>query len=264
MAQQVPTPAVLAVSGANSRTVRPNEIFPALEVSVVDHNAIPLVGFTVEWETVTQGAGVYDLTSTTDDNGIARTVGRAGLQVDATYEIRAHFRELGGAEASGSPVSFMISTVAPAAGSVFGAVNPDRLFVARPPDGVSAAFLPGGKTHGIAAVSDGSLYYVDDYWSQVRHVSASGWVTRVAGHPSGTAGFSGDGGPAVDAQFMAPKSLALSADERTLFVSDFDRVRAINLDDGSIDTYVGGGTLTSNAFAHEVALGFPDRLVVGP
>jgi len=64
-------------------------------------------------------------------------------------------------------------------------------------------------------------------------------VTTFAG--TGTRGFGGDGGPAVDAQFNNPGSLALGPDG-SLYISDNGnyRVRRIG-PDGKISTYAGNG-----------------------
>lgn len=97
---------------------------------------------------------------------------------------------------------------------------------------------PGGA---IALGPDGNLYVADTENHRVRKIDlASGAVTTIAG--SGTAGFSGDGGAAVDAMLNNPKDLEFDADG-LLWVADTDNhaVRTIDLASGIIDTAVGTG-----------------------
>jgi trimeric autotransporter adhesin len=60
---------------------------------------------------------------------------------------------------------------------------------------------------GLAVTADGGFLVADSNNNVVREVSASGTITRVAG--TGTAGFSGDDGPATDAQLSTPVGLAV-------------------------------------------------------
>ena len=68
-------------------------------------------------------------------------------------------------------------------------------------------------------------------------------VTTVAGN--GTAGFGGDGGPAVDAQLDYPRSLAFDADG-LLWIADTDNhvLRTVDLATGVITTAVGTGDVS--------------------
>ena len=86
-----------------------------------------------------------------------------------------------------------------------------------------------------------NLIYVADTWSNVvRRVDPStGAVTRVAG--TGQKGFSGDGGPALDAQFGAVFAIAIHAG--ALYLADLDnrRIRSVNLSTGIVGTVAGNG-----------------------
>jgi sugar lactone lactonase YvrE len=79
--------------------------------------------------------------------------------------------------------------------------------------------------------SKGNVYVADVNNHRVRKISAEPphTVTTLAG--TGTRGYSGDGGPATQAQLNLPRGLALSPDESTLYVTDSlnGRVRAISL-----------------------------------
>ena len=63
---------------------------------------------------------------------------------------------------------------------------------------------------GVAVTADGGFLIADFGNSEVREVSAAGVITRVAG--TGTAGNSGDDGPATDAQLAEPFGVAVTAD----------------------------------------------------
>lgn len=92
--------------------------------------------------------------------------------------------------------------------------------------------LIGGPGH--------QIYVADTFGHMVRRVDpATGVVTRVAG--TGQKGFSGDGGPALDAQFGAVFSIAIH--NGSLYIADLDnrRIRAVNLSTGIVSTVAGNG-----------------------
>lgn len=87
----------------------------------------------------------------------------------------------------------------------------------------------------------GSLYFVERLNHLVRRVDAkTGVISTVAG--SGKAGFGGDGGPARDAQFNQPHSLAFDA-AGDLYICDIlnHRIRKIDMKTGTIATWSGTG-----------------------
>ncbi len=57
--------------------------------------------------------------------------------------------------------------------------------------------------------ADGNLYFVDSNNCVVRKIDTDGIITTVAGN--GTSGYSGDGGPAVDASLREPDGIALDS-----------------------------------------------------
>jgi trimeric autotransporter adhesin len=68
-----------------------------------------------------------------------------------------------------------------------------------------------------------NLYFSDQANQRVRKVDAlSGIITTVAGN--GTGGFSGDGGPAIDAEIHVPEGVAVD-DSGNLFISDYENFR---------------------------------------
>jgi len=79
--------------------------------------------------------------------------------------------------------------------------------------------------------------------NRVRKVSwATGVITTIAGN--GSEGFSGDGGPALQAQFHGVYSVAVNSGETAVYVADLEnrRIRCINLKTGIITTVAGNGT----------------------
>jgi len=101
-------------------------------------------------------------------------------------------------------------------------------------------FAPFGVDFG----PDGSLYIADTVNHRVRKVAPDGVITTVAGSgPTGPkgGGFSGDNGPAVEAELCFPTSVAVSADG-SIFVSDSrnHRIRRIS-PEGVITTVAGSG-----------------------
>ena len=93
--------------------------------------------------------------------------------------------------------------------------------------------------YGMIAAPDGSYYVSDRGSNQIFHISPTFQVSLFAG--TGSPGFSGDGGPALQANFSGPSGLALDL-QGTLYVADTgnQRVRAIATD-GTIRTVAGSG-----------------------
>jgi hypothetical protein len=111
------------------------------------------------------------------------------------------------------------------------------------PDGVlrTVVDLPGEGVAGMAVDASGNVYL--SLGAKVVKVSAAGVRTVVAG--TGTTGFSGDGGPAVQAQLGQPGALALDG-AGDLYIADnaewpgAARVRKVDRM-GRISTVAGGG-----------------------
>jgi DNA-binding beta-propeller fold protein YncE len=85
------------------------------------------------------------------------------------------------------------------------------------------------------------MYFVEMKNHLVRRVDAkTGAISTVAG--TGKEGFSGDGGPAIEATFSQPHSIGLDGD-KFLYVADIGnhRIRRVDLKNGLIDTIAGNG-----------------------
>ena len=93
---------------------------------------------------------------------------------------------------------------------------------------------------GLAFGPDGSLYFSDGNNYRIRRVSPDGIITTVAGN--GGSGFSGDGGPALQAQIGRPERLHVARDGSILFgVFNGARIRKVD-PAGIITTVAGTGT----------------------
>jgi glucose/arabinose dehydrogenase len=101
---------------------------------------------------------------------------------------------------------------------------------ATPASAAPTASVPSAglqRPFGVAVAGNGTVFVADAGRHQVLRRTGDGRVSVVAG--TGTAGFSGDGGPAVDAELDSPRALAVGPDG-TLYVADTgnDRVRGIS------------------------------------
>jgi uncharacterized protein (TIGR03437 family) len=101
-------------------------------------------------------------------------------------------------------------------------------------DGGPATSALMDSPYGVAVDSSGNLFIVDTRNSRIRKVSASGIITTVAGN--GTAGSSGDGGPATSAS-LAPYGVAVDS-SGNLFIGDNSRIRKVSAS-GIITTVAG-------------------------
>jgi uncharacterized protein (TIGR03437 family) len=110
-------------------------------------------------------------------------------------------------------------------------------------DGGPATAAQFGVVKGVAADAWGNLFVADTDHHRVRRISPAGIVSTLAG--TGTAGFSGDGGPAAAAQLNLPYGLAVDL-AGYVYVADLgnSRVRRI-APDGTISTFAGNGTAGS-------------------
>jgi len=115
-----------------------------------------------------------------------------------------------------------------------------------PPDGLVSTFytLPASTSfhyfEGLAIDSHDNLYATEYAGNQVMRITPDGSATVVAG--TGVEGFSGDGGPATQAQLSSPSGVAVTADG-TLYIADTKnhRIRKVT-PDGTISTIAGIGT----------------------
>ncbi|TMB73578.1 MAG: hypothetical protein E6J52_11405, partial [Chloroflexi bacterium] len=107
-------------------------------------------------------------------------------------------------------------------------------------DGGPAAAAQLNNPVGMALDPAGNLYIADNANNRIRKVTSGGTISTYAG--SGSFGFSGDGGPATDAQLGVPVGVALDP-AGNLYIADHDngRIRKVT-SGGTISTYAGSGS----------------------
>jgi NHL repeat len=93
---------------------------------------------------------------------------------------------------------------------------------------------------GVAVTAEGGFLITDPFSSVVRKVSSTGVITRVAG--TGTAGNSGDDGPATEAELNEPGGVAVTADGGFLITDPESRVVRKVSSVGVITRVAGTGT----------------------
>ena len=119
---------------------------------------------------------------------------------------------------------------------------------------------------GITLDSAGNMYISDQYNNVIRKVTKStGIITTIAGN--GTAGFSGDNGPATSAKLNDPSlGIAFDADGNFYIADDGNsRIRKVTVATGIITTVAGNGTFGysgDNGLATSAALNGPEGVGV--
>jgi trimeric autotransporter adhesin len=111
---------------------------------------------------------------------------------------------------------------------------------APPATPVGATTISVGNTNRVTVDSAGNLYFSSSL-NCVFEISTSGTLTLIAGNSR--AGYSGDGGPATQAQLNSPNGLAIDS-SGDLFIADTGNnvVREIT-PNGIITTFAGNGTV---------------------
>jgi len=106
-------------------------------------------------------------------------------------------------------------------------------------DGGNASAALLHNPWGVAVDSQGNIFFADRGNHRVRRIGANGIITTFAGN--GRAGFSGDGGLAVNAQLDTPHAVAFAANGDLLIADYFNnRIRAVS-PAGVISTFAGNG-----------------------
>lgn len=133
-------------------------------------------------------------------------------------------------------------------------------------DGGPATEAAMNMPHELCFDPDGNIYVVERDSHAVRKIDrASGTISTVAG--TGEPGFSGDGGPATEAQLRIPHSIAFDGNG-DLLICDIGnhRIRRLSLATGIIDTYAGTGETAPTPDGAPLAgtpLNGPRTIVVG-
>jgi sugar lactone lactonase YvrE len=107
------------------------------------------------------------------------------------------------------------------------------------------AISTGVNAHSVAVDTAGDLYIADAGNNRIRKIAAAtGFITTVAG--DGSRGYSGDGGPAANAQLAGPTGVAVDT-AGNLYIADGarernDRIRRVAAATGVITTVAGNGS----------------------
>ena len=111
--------------------------------------------------------------------------------------------------------------------------------------------------HGTAVDGAGNIYVADSPNHRIRRIDPAGVITTVAG--TGSAGFSGDGGPATAARLNRPRNLIVAPDG-SLLIADTENHRIRRVDPaGTITTIAGSGAAqASGDGGPALAAGFAD------
>jgi len=108
-------------------------------------------------------------------------------------------------------------------------------------DGGPATAARLDQPFGIARGTDGALYVCDTGNHAIRRVARDGTISTVAG--TGTAGYSGDGGPATKAALNEPYEVRFDRAGNMFFVERLNHVvRRVDGRSGIISTVAGTGT----------------------
>ena len=113
----------------------------------------------------------------------------------------------------------------------------------------TAGFSGDGSYAGSAMLNDpdkvtvdnwGNIYIADFGNHRIRMINSMGTITTVAGN--GTAGYSGDGGPATAAALQYPRQIAIDGSGNIFIADEYNnRIRKIDVN-GYISTFAGNGT----------------------
>ena len=130
-------------------------------------------------------------------------------------------------------------------------------------DGGPAVAAELRDPYGVAVDSAGNVYIADSSNRRIRKVDATGTITTIAG--TGESGFSGDGGPAVEAELRSPYGVAVDS-AGNVYIADSSNWRIRKIDaTGTITTIAGTGEYGFSGDGGPAAaarLGFPRGVAV--
>jgi gliding motility-associated-like protein len=129
-------------------------------------------------------------------------------------------------------------------------------------DGGPATAAQLNEPYGVAVDKNGSIYVPDANNNIIRKIDQAGIITTIAGI-SQSAGYSGDGGPAVNAKFDFPWAIAVD-DNGNLYVDDEGNWEIRKIDPSGTITAYGGDHLVGYSGdggpAIDASISFPSAL----
>jgi len=106
-------------------------------------------------------------------------------------------------------------------------------------DGIAATSAELEYPNGVAVDGAGKIYIADTYNQRIRAVDNGGVITTLVG--TGTPGYSGDGGPAAQADLQFPNGVAVDGAGKIYIADTYNqRIRVVDTS-GTIGTAVGTG-----------------------
>jgi sugar lactone lactonase YvrE len=117
--------------------------------------------------------------------------------------------------------------------------------------------------NGVAIDPSGNIYIADKANSRIRKVDTSGIITTIAG--KGNYDYSGDGGPAIDAQLCFPMDLAVDP-SGNIYIADTNNYRIRKVDTSGIITTIAGngasGYSGDGGPATDARLDYPNSVTI--
>ena len=135
-------------------------------------------------------------------------------------------------------------------------------------DGGPALAAQLGDPFGVTRGPDGALWFCDYSGQRIRKIARDGTISTVAGN--GERGYSGDGGPALQASFNRPHEIRFDA-AGNCYVADMvnNAIRRIDAKSGVVTTFAGlgdgaKGYSGDGGPANKAALSSPHSIQFGP
>ncbi len=117
--------------------------------------------------------------------------------------------------------------------------------------------------NGVFAAADDTVYFTDGVQSAIRKITPDGRIETLAG--TGLPGYTGDGGPALEARLDYPNGLLMDPAGNLYFADEFAHVVRMIDHQGKITTVAGIGTpgySGDGGHALHAQLSFPRRLAL--
>jgi trimeric autotransporter adhesin len=108
-------------------------------------------------------------------------------------------------------------------------------------DGIQATAAQLSRPAGVSIDNIGNIYFADNGNHRVRKIDLSGVISTIAG--SGTSGYTGDNGPATDAQLNEPGGIALDLGGN-IYVAEYMNNSIRKVDASGIITTIAGGIVS--------------------
>jgi len=230
-------PWTLTVVAGDAQTVGPNQQAPLLlRVNVTDQGLVPANGLTLD---VVTPSGAYAGSAVTD------ALGDAYIELWSGRALGDYTFTLSAAPASNA-VDVTLTAQAYPDGTVYPLINHAKSNNINFVDGPgSQAVMRHAGSGGMGVASDNTLYLAHINGNEVIRLTPNGQATVIAG--TGGTGGGGDFGPALDATFSTLEGVGLDETLQRLYTAERGtrRIRYIDLTDGTIYPFAGGGADTA-------------------